>query len=131
MFLAGLGAATTLMRATVGAINAAPGGPAFMAGIADEVVRGGRRGRSPAPGRRGRPSCAPVSRRPRRPRRRSTATWHSGLPVEADAIVGDFVTEAERNARRSAHAASLSAAYTASCRSTCNAGRSPARSIGR
>ena len=53
VFLAGLGAATTLMRATVGAINAAPGGPAFMAGIADEVVVGGRRGRSPPPGRRG------------------------------------------------------------------------------
>ena len=75
VFLAGLGAATTLMRATVGDINAAPGGPAFTAGIARGGGRGGHRGRPPAAGRARWRSCGPASRRPRGPPRRCTATW--------------------------------------------------------
>jgi 2-dehydropantoate 2-reductase len=96
MFLAALGAATTLMRATVGDINAAPGGPAFTAGIAAEataVVTGA--GHPPREGavaflRAGVSSTAPMTSSLYRDMIR-------GAPVEADAILGDFVARAERD----------------------------------
>jgi len=53
VFLASLGAATTLMRATVGDINAAPGGPEFGAAIAAESVAiATAAGHEPRPGAR-------------------------------------------------------------------------------
>jgi 2-dehydropantoate 2-reductase len=109
MFLAALGAATTLMRATIGDINAAPGGPAFTAGIAAEAAAVATAAGHPP--REGAVAFlrAGVS---------STATMTSsmyrdmvrGAPVEADAILGDFVARAERDGVR---APLLSAAYTA------------------
>jgi 2-dehydropantoate 2-reductase len=107
-FLAGLGAATTLMRSTVGAINAAAGGPAFMAGIADEVVAVARAaGHRPRDGavaflRAGVSSTAPTTSSLYR-------DMSQGRPVEADAIIGDFVTEGEKHGVRTPL---LSAAYT-------------------
>jgi len=96
------------MRSTVGAINSAPGGPAFMAGIADEVVAvaaaAGHRPRDGAVAflRAGVSSTAPTTSSLYRDMAR-------GLPVEADAIIGDFVTEAEKHGIRTPL---LSAAYT-------------------
>jgi 2-dehydropantoate 2-reductase len=108
VFLAGLGAATTLMRAGVGAINSAAGGPAFMAGVADEVVAvAAAAGHRPRDGalaflRAGVSSTAPTTSSLYRDMVR-------GRPVEADAILGDFVTEGEKHGVRTPL---LSAAYT-------------------
>jgi 2-dehydropantoate 2-reductase len=96
VFLAGLGAATTLMRSSVGAINAAARGPAFMAGIADEVVAvaaaAGHRPRDGAVAflRAGVSSTAPTTSSLYR-------DMSQGLPVEADAIIGDIVTEGDKH----------------------------------
>ncbi|WP_436527637.1 ketopantoate reductase family protein [Actinoplanes sp. HUAS TT8] len=96
VLLSTLGAATTLMRGPIGAINAAPGGPEFLRALADEVV-----------------AVATAAGHPPRPRARelldatigstepTTSSMYrdliAGLPVEADAIVGDLVTEATRH----------------------------------
>jgi 2-dehydropantoate 2-reductase len=109
MFLASLGAATTLMRATVGDINAAPGGPALTGGIAAESVAvATAAGHPPREGavaflRAGVSSTGPTTSSMYRDMMR-------GAPVEADAILGDFVAEAERNGVK---VPLLSAAYTA------------------
>jgi 2-dehydropantoate 2-reductase len=109
VFLAALGAVTTLMRATVGAINAAPGGPAVTAGIAAEAVAvATAAGHAPRAGalaflRAGVSSTAPMTSSMYRDLVR-------GAPVEADAILGDFVAQADRDGVR---VPLLSAAYTA------------------
>ena len=109
VFLAALGAATTLMRATVGAINAAPGGPGVTAGIAAEAVAvATAAGHPPRDGavaflRAGVSSTAPMTSSMYRDLVR-------GAPVEADAILGDFVAQADRDGVR---VPLLSAAYTA------------------
>jgi 2-dehydropantoate 2-reductase len=108
VFLASLGAATTLMRASVGDINAAPGGPAFAEGIAGEAVAiAAAAGHPPSEGavaflRAGIVSTAPMTSSLYRDMVR-------GLPVEADEIVGDLVTYAEKNG---VPAPLMSAAYT-------------------
>ena len=108
VFLASLGAATTLMRATVGDINAAPGGPAFGEGIAAEVVAiATAAGHPPREGavaflQAGIATTAPMTSSMYRDMVR-------GLPVEADEIVGDLVAYADKNG---VAAPLLSAAYT-------------------
>ena len=108
MFLATLGAATTLMRASVGDINAAPGGPGFTAGLAEEAVAVlTAAGHAPREGavaflRAGVSSTAPATSSMYRDMIR-------GAPVEADPIVGDFVTQAGRNGVKTPL---LCAAYT-------------------
>jgi 2-dehydropantoate 2-reductase len=108
VFLATLGAATTLMRATVGDINAAPGGPAFAEGIAGEAVAiAAAAGHPPREGavaflRAGIASTEPMTSSMYRDMVR-------GLPVEADEIVGDLVAYADKNG---VAAPLMSAAYT-------------------
>ena len=108
MFLASLGAATTLMRATVGDINAAPGGTDFGARIAGESMAiATAAGFPPRPGaiaflQSGITTTEPMTSSMYR-------DMAQGLPVEADAILGDFVAEA---AKRDVPVPTLSAAYT-------------------
>src|SRR4051794_20603005 len=96
MYLATLGAATTLMRATVGDINAAPGGPAFGAGVAAEAVAV-----LTAAGHPPRPGAVALLREGIASNEPMTSSLYrdliQGAPVEGDAIVGDFVAEAEKN----------------------------------
>ncbi|GIM94320.1 ketopantoate reductase family protein [Paractinoplanes toevensis] len=109
VFLAALGAATTLMRGTVGEINAAPGGTDFGARVAAEAMAiASAAGHSPRAGavsvlQNGISSTGPM-----------TSSMYrdliQGAPVEADAILGDFVAEA---AKHDVPAPMLSAAYTA------------------
>ncbi len=109
LFLAALGAATTLMRGTMGEINAAPGGAAVGARIAAEAMAiATAAGHPPRPGaiamlQSGLATTGPM-----------TSSLYrdlvQGLPVEADAVVGDFVAE---GANHDVPAPLLSAAYTA------------------
>jgi 2-dehydropantoate 2-reductase len=107
IFLATIGAATTLMRATVGDINAAPGGPAFGAGLAAEAVA-----IATAAGHPPRPGAAALLRTDIAANQPTTSSLYRdmmrGAPVEADAILGDFVAEADKNG---VAAPLLSAAY--------------------
>jgi 2-dehydropantoate 2-reductase len=108
VFLATLGAVTTLMRATVGDINAAPGGPAFGEAVARETAAiaadAGHPPRAAAVAflRAGLATTAPMTSSMYRDMVR-------GLPVEADEIVGDLVGYAAKNGTA---APLLSAAYT-------------------
>jgi 2-dehydropantoate 2-reductase len=108
VFLAALGAATTLMRADVGEINAAPGGPGLGARIAAEAMAiADAAGHPSRPGaiallQSGLASTAPMTSSMYR-------DLAQGLPVEADAILGDFVAEA---AKRDVPVPMLTAAYT-------------------
>ena len=108
VFLASLGAVTTLMRATVGDINAAPGGSMFTAGIAGEAVAvAAAAGHQPRDGalaflRAGVSSTAPTTSSIYRDMDR-------GAPVEAEAILGDFIAEAAKSGVRTPL---LCAAYT-------------------
>ncbi|MEV6301563.1 ketopantoate reductase family protein [Actinoplanes sp. NPDC051861] len=109
VLLATLGAATTLMRGSIGAINAAPGGPAFGQALANEAIAAATAaGHPPRPKALAMLEAAIATTEP------TTSSMYrdllQGLPVEADAIVGDLVTEA------SAHGVPvplLSAAYVA------------------
>ena len=108
VFLASLGAATTLMRASMGDINAAPGGPAFGAGVAAEAVAiATAAGHAPRPGGIGLLQAGITTTEP------TTSSLfrdlREGQPVEADAILGDFLAEA---AKHGVGAPLLSAAYT-------------------
>jgi len=109
VFLAALGAATTLMRASIGDINAAPGGPAFTARIAEEAGAV-----ATAAGHPPRAGAVAFLRAGVSSTARTTSSLYRDLarggPVEADAIVGDFVTQAERNG---VAVPLLSAAYAA------------------
>ena len=108
VLLAGLGAATTLMRATVGDINRAPGGIAFGARIAAEALA-----IAAAAGHPARPGAVSIMQSALATDEPMTSSMYrdmmAGLPVEADAILGDFVAEAEK---RDVPVPTLSAAYT-------------------
>jgi 2-dehydropantoate 2-reductase len=108
MFLASLGAATTLMRASIGDINAAPGGPGFTARIAAEAAAV-----ATAAGYPPREGAVQFLRAGVSSTARTTSSIYRdmirGGPVEADAVLGDFVTQAERNG---VAVPLLSAAYT-------------------
>jgi 2-dehydropantoate 2-reductase len=97
LFLASLGVVTTLMRSPVGAILAAPGGPEFTERVVAEataiVTAAGHPPREQAltflrgsiTNARNVPTTSSMYR-----------DMQAGLPVEADAIVGDLVAYAER-----------------------------------
>ena len=111
VFLAGLGAATTLMRATVGAINAAPGGPDLTARIAAETLAVAAAAGHPA-----RPGAVALLRTSLAGTGPATSSMYrdmaGGRPVEADAILGDLLTEA---AEHDVVVPMLAAAYTNLC----------------
>ncbi|MBB4698158.1 ketopantoate reductase family protein [Paractinoplanes abujensis] len=108
VFLASLGAATTLMRAPVGDINRAPGGTAFGARIAAEAMA-----IATAAGHPPRPGAVKVLRDGLATDEQMTSSMYRdmmrGEPVEVDAILGDFVAEADRH---DVPVPALSAAYT-------------------
>ncbi|MEU7907537.1 ketopantoate reductase family protein [Actinoplanes sp. NPDC049118] len=109
LFLAGLGAATTLMRGTVGDITAAPGGPAFADRVVDEAIAIGT-----AAGHPPRAAAAEFLRSGLTARDVPTTSslyrdMQAGRPVEADEIVGDLVAHAQR---LGVDAPLFSAAYT-------------------
>jgi 2-dehydropantoate 2-reductase len=96
LFLSGLGVATTLMRASVGEITAAPGGAEFTGRVVDEVTAIITAAGYP-------PAEAAVERLRSTLAAQEAQTTSSlfrdmvaGNPVEADAIVGDLVAHAER-----------------------------------
>ena len=110
LFLASLGVVTTLMRSPVGEVLAAPGGPAFTDRVIAEataiVTAAGHPPREAAldflragiTNARNVPTTSSMYR-----------DMQAGLPVEADAIVGDLVTHAQR---LGVDAPLYSAAYT-------------------
>jgi 2-dehydropantoate 2-reductase len=108
VLLATLGAATTLLRASVGAINAAPGGAAFGQALAAEAVAV-----ATAAGHPPRAKALAMLEGAISTTEPTTSSMYrdliQGLPVEADAIVGDLVAEA---ARHGVAVPLLSAAYT-------------------
>ena len=108
VYLASMAAANTLMRADIGAINAAPGGHDLGARIAAESIAiATGAGHPPRPGAIGVLQHAIAGTEPA-----TTSMFRDmmqGLPVEADAIIGDFVAEA---AKHDVAAPMLSAAYT-------------------
>ncbi|WP_433366104.1 ketopantoate reductase family protein [Actinoplanes sp. CA-142083] len=108
VFLASLGAATTLMRATVGDINAAPGGHDFGARIVAEAMAIAAAAGHPS--RAGAVSFLQSNIASTAPLNSSMyRDMMQGLPVEADAILGDFVAE---GAKHDVPTPMLSAAYT-------------------
>ncbi|MEU4419717.1 ketopantoate reductase family protein [Actinoplanes sp. NPDC024001] len=108
VLLATLGAATTLMRASIGAINAAPGGAAFGQALAAEAIAV-----ATAAGHAPRPKALAMLETAISTTEPTTSSMYrdlsQGLPVEADAIIGDMVAEA---ARHGVATPLLSAAYT-------------------
>ncbi|MEU4558050.1 2-dehydropantoate 2-reductase [Actinoplanes sp. NPDC023936] len=108
VLLASLGAATTLMRASIGEINAAAGGPAFTRALAAEAVAV-----ATAAGYPPRPAMLDVITSTMSSGEPTTSSMYrdmtQGLPVEHDAIVGDLVAEA---ARHGVAVPLLSAAHT-------------------
>ncbi|WP_433295283.1 ketopantoate reductase family protein [Actinoplanes sp. CA-030573] len=108
IFLASMAAATTLMRASVGEINAAPGGLDFGARIAAEAMA-----IAAAAGHPPRPGAVSVVQSTLATKEPMTSSMYrdmmQGLPVEADAILGDFVAEA---GKYDVPVPMLSAAYT-------------------
>ena len=97
VFLASLGAVTTLMRATVGDVTAAPGGVEFATGVAEEAVAIASAAGHP-------PREAAVAYLQSSITARDVPTTSSmyrdmvaGGPVEADAIVGDLVAYARQH----------------------------------
>jgi 2-dehydropantoate 2-reductase len=108
IFIAALGAITCLTRATVGEVEACPGGAAFALQLLDEVVAiGAAVGVPPSDGflagvratltQKGSPLAASMCR-----------DLQAGRPTEAEAIVGDLV---RRGAKAGIAAPLLSAAY--------------------
>ncbi|MFC7278070.1 ketopantoate reductase family protein [Paractinoplanes rhizophilus] len=108
VFLASMAAATTMMRASVGDINAAPGGLDFGARIAAEALA-----IATAAGHPARAGAVAMLQRNLATTEPMTSSMYrdmmQGLPVEADAILGDFVAE---GAKHDVPAPMLSAAYT-------------------
>ncbi|MET0423884.1 MAG: ketopantoate reductase family protein [Actinoplanes sp.] len=108
VFLASLGAATTLMRASIGEINATPGGPDLGARIAAEALAiASAAGHQPRVGAVALLQSGLESSEP------TTSSMYrdmaAGLPVEADAIIGDLVAEAGKH---EVPVPMLTAAYT-------------------
>lgn len=108
VLLATLGAITTLMQATVGDINTAPGGATFAQAVASEAIAV-----ATAAGYPPRPGAVAMFEQMVGSDQPTTSSMYrdmaAGQPVEADAILGDFV------ARAAEHGVSvplLSAAYT-------------------
>ena len=108
IFIAALGAVTCLTRATVGEVEACPGGAAFALQLLDEVAAiGAAVGVPPSDGflsgvratltQKGSPLAASMSR-----------DLQAGKPTEAEAIVGDLL---RRGAKAGVAAPLLSAAY--------------------
>jgi 2-dehydropantoate 2-reductase len=97
LFLASLGVVTTLMRSPVGDVLAAPGGPAFTERVMAEAVA-----IVTAAGHPPREQALAFLRASITNARNVPTTssmyrdMQAGLPVEADAIVGDLVEHAER-----------------------------------
>jgi 2-dehydropantoate 2-reductase len=95
IFLAGIGAATTLMRADLGQVNRACGGPRFTAGLVEELVAvataSGFPPREQALGR--------VRATMSDDRAPTTSSMYrdlvAGHRIEADQIIGDLVRRAE------------------------------------
>ncbi|MEU4688430.1 ketopantoate reductase family protein [Actinoplanes sp. NPDC023714] len=108
VLLASLGAATTLMRASIGEINAAPGGRRLTAAVAAEAVAA-----ATAAGYEPRPRAREILEAQMSTGERTTSSMYrdlvAGRPVEAEAILGDLVREA---AGRGVPAPLLEAAYT-------------------
>jgi 2-dehydropantoate 2-reductase len=108
VLLASLGAITTLMQGAVGDINRAPGGAAFaQAVLAEALAVATAAGHAPRPGAVALFEHMVSSTDP------ITSSMYrdmaSGQPVEADAILGDFVARA---AEHDVPVPLLSAAYT-------------------
>jgi 2-dehydropantoate 2-reductase len=96
MFLASLGAATTLMHGTVADILAAPGGPVFAERLVDEAIAIlTAAGYPPSEG-----AVAFLRAGIGTPGVPATSSMYrdmvAGLPVEADEILGDLVAHADR-----------------------------------
>ncbi|MEV4638847.1 ketopantoate reductase family protein [Actinoplanes sp. NPDC049548] len=97
VFLASLGVVTTLMRATVADVTAAPGGVAFAGAVAEEAIAV-----ASAAGHPPRESAQAFLRTSITARDVPTTSsmyrdMVAGAPVEADAIVGDLVAYAEQH----------------------------------
>lgn len=108
VMLATLGAATTLLRGSIGAINKAPGGPDLLHAIAAEASAVAAAAGHPVQGKAAAMLEATiVTTEP------ATSSMYrdliQGLPVEGDAIVGDLVAEA---AKHQVPVPLLSAAHT-------------------
>lgn len=108
VLLASLGAITTLMQATVGDINRAPGGAVFaQVAAAEAIAVATAAGYAPRPGAIALFEQMVATSQP------TTSSMYrdmtAGRPVEADAILGDFVARA---AEHSVPVPLLSAAYT-------------------
>jgi len=108
VFLSTLGAATTLMRAPIGDINAAPGGTGFGARLAAEAVA-----IAAAAGHRPRPGAVAMLQAGIGSAELTTSSMYrdmlQGSPVEHEAILGDLVAEAGKH---DVPAPMLAAAYT-------------------
>lgn len=96
VMLATLGAATTLMRGSIGAINRAPGGPALLHALAAETAAVAEAAGHPIQGRAAAMlEAVIVTTEP------TTSSLYRdlvrGLPVESGAIIGDLVVEAEKH----------------------------------
>ncbi|MDI6101530.1 ketopantoate reductase family protein [Actinoplanes sp. NEAU-A12] len=108
VMLATLGAATTLLRGSIGAIHKAPGGPEFLHAIAAEASAVAAAAGHPIQGRAAAMLEATIATT-----EPTTSSMYrdliQGLPVEGDAIVGDMVAEA---AKHQVPAPLLSAAHT-------------------
>ncbi|GAA4590012.1 2-dehydropantoate 2-reductase [Actinoplanes octamycinicus] len=109
VLLATIGGATTLQRGSIGAINAAPGGPEFNRALTAETVAV-----ATAAGFPPRPQALTMLRDTMASTEPTTSSMYrdliAGHPVEADAIVGDLVAEAGRH---DVPVPLLSAAWTA------------------
>ena len=109
VFLATLGAATTLMRGPVSDILAAPGGPAFARALTDEAIAiAAAAGHAPSPG-----AVEFLRAGISTPGVPTTSSMYrdltAGLPIEADEIIGDLVAHATKH---NVPAPLFSAAYT-------------------
>lgn len=108
IFLASIGAATTLLRASIGEINSVSRGTALTSAIAAESTAVAvAAGHPPRDGARAFLRAGMVTTE------RTTSSMYrdmaAGSPVEADSVLGDFVAEAER---LGVPVPLLSAAYT-------------------
>jgi 2-dehydropantoate 2-reductase len=108
VLLATLGAATTLLRGSIGAINKAPGGREFLHALAAETSAVADAAGHPIQGKAAAMLEATIATT-----EPVTSSMYrdliQGLPVEADAIVGDMVAEA---AKHQVSVPLLSAAHT-------------------